>query len=321
MKINVVAAILKRNFVGYFGSPIGYVFICALVLLSAFAAFWPPEFFNANLANLDQLNRYLPWIMLVFVPAVTMSIWAQERAEGTDELLLTLPARDLDVVIGKYLAALAIFTLALVFSLSNIVVLIGLGEPDLGLLAANYAGYWLVGAAMLSVGMVASFLTNNLTISFILGAAFNAPLAFAASAEAIVPQESVARFVRGLSIAAQFHDYGRGVLTLSGVVYFASIVVVMLYLSMVLIGRRHWAGRRGPMAAHYTLRTLSLLAIAVGCTVVAHRFDHRVDMSRGKISSLSRQTRELLARLDPQRPVYIEAYVSPPEVPQEYVPR
>ena len=93
MRSNVVAAIFKRNFVSYFSSPIGYVFICALVLLMAFAGFWPNDFFNSNLANLDQINQRLPWIMLVFIPAVAMSMWAQERERGTDELLLTLPAR------------------------------------------------------------------------------------------------------------------------------------------------------------------------------------------------------------------------------------
>ncbi len=319
MRFNVVAAIFKRNFVSYFSSPIGYVFICALVLMSAFAAFWPNEFFNANLANLDQLNRRLPWIMLVFIPAVTMSVWAMERERGTDELLLTLPARDFDVVIGKYLAAVAIFTVALVFSMSNVVVLIGLGRPDLGLLAANYLGYWFVGAAMLSVGMAASFLTSNLTVAFILAVAFNAPLVFAAYGD-VIHGRDVALIVKRFSIAYQFSDFGRGVVSLSSVVYFGAIAVVMLFFSMVLIRRRLWAGRTAslPLGLHYTVRIVALVAMAVGVSVLAGRFDRRVDATSEKLSSLSPETKTLLAGLDPERPVYVDAYVSP-DVPEDYV--
>ena len=118
---------LKRNFVGYFSNPTGYVFLCMFVLLTSIAAFWPHEFFVANLANLDQLNSWIPLDHADLHPAITMSIWAEERRQGTDELLLTLPAADFDIVIGKYLAAASIFTVSLLFSqLANYSVLVSL---------------------------------------------------------------------------------------------------------------------------------------------------------------------------------------------------
>ena len=114
MKWYVLDAVFKRNFVSYFSNPTGYVFICVFVLLGSLAAFWPPEFFNSNLANLDQLNRYLPYILLVFIPAITMSVWADERRQGTDELILTIPASDIEVVVGKYLSAVGIYLVSLI---------------------------------------------------------------------------------------------------------------------------------------------------------------------------------------------------------------
>jgi len=320
MNPNVIRAIFRRNFFSYFANPTGYVFICVYVLLSSFAAFWPNEFFNTNLANLDQLNKYLPYILLVFIPAITMSIWADERRQGTDELLLTIPANDLDVVLGKYLASVAIFSVALVFSLfCNFTVLAWLGTPDAGLFLATYVGYWFVGLAMLSVGMVASFLTGNLTVGFVLGAVFNAPLAFAASADVILPP-AAAMAVKTWSLESQFRDFGRGVISLSSICFFLLVVVAMLYLSMLLIGRRHWLGAKDSRTrvAHYAVRLVSLLLIVAGVVLIVQRFDYRVDASSERISSLSPQTKALISQLDPKHPVQIDAYISP-VVPEAYV--
>lgn len=320
MNGHVLLAIFKRNFVSYFSNPTGYVFICVFVLLSGIAAFWPNEFFNANLCNLDQLNKYLPYIMLVFIPAITMSVWAEERRLGTDELLLTMPATDLEVVLGKYLAAVAIYTSALVFSgVSNFVVLRFLGAPDIGLLAGMYFGYWMVGAAMLSIGMVASFLTTNLTVGFVLGALFNAPLAFIGHADVIFPP-ALATSIKRWSIGSQFSDFGRGVISLSSVCYFVMITVVMLYLCVVLIGRRHWWGGRDGHSylGHYIVRAVALAIVAVCLTIVFTHSDLRVDVTSERIASLSPQTKTLIKNLDPPQKVIVDAFISP-QVPEAYV--
>jgi len=313
---HVIRAIFKRNFTSYFSNPTGYVFICVFVLLCSFAAFWPNDFFNSNLANLDQLNTYLPFIMLVFIPAITMSIWAEERRQGTDELLLTIPAGDVDVVLGKYLAAVAIFTVSLVFSLvANYWNLSRLGSPDLGLFLGTYFGYWIVGLAMVSIGMVASFLTSNLTVGFILGALFNAPLAFAAS----LPGPFAV--FRRLSIAEQFRDFSAGVISFASVGYFLAITALMLYLSVVLIGRRHWrGGQEGrTMAGHYAARFLALGVVVVSLNVFLTRHDQlRADATSERLNSLAAESQKLIRDLDPKHPVVIEYFISP-TVPESYV--
>lgn len=319
MNTSVLRAVFLRNFVSYFANATGYVFICVFALLSSFAAFWPNAFFNDNLANLDQLSKWFPYIMLIFIPAITMSIWAEERREGTDELLLTIPAGDLDIVLGKYLASMAIFTVSLLFSLAtNAIVLGTLGDPDVGLMLSTYLGYWFVGLAMLAVGMVASFLTRNLTVAYILGALFNSPLVFAAMADIILPTRP-ALAVKHWSISEQFADFGRGVISLTSITYFVAIMLVMLYLCMVLIGRRHWVHKLGgTMAGHYFFRAASLALIAVGVVLLCQRHELRRDMSTEKLTSLAPQTRQLLADLQTDRTVRIEAFVSP-TVPETYV--
>jgi len=316
---HVIAAVFKRNLQSYFSNPAGYVFITLFVLISSTVAFWQDEFFTNNLANLDQLNRYMPYLLLFFIPAVTMSLWADERRQGTDELLLTLPAHDLDVVLGKYLAALGIYTVALLFSTSHLLVLSYLGKPDLGVMFSTYLGYWLMGAMLIAVGMVASLLSSNVTVAFILGALFCAVPIFI-GALGSPTGTNLRRQLEGWSAPAMFQDFGTGVIPFSGVFYFVSLAAAMLYLNMLLLGRRHWAGGEASKGrgAHAAVRFASVLLALFSTNVLVDRLGVRADASTERLHTLSAETRDLISKIPADRAVLIEAYYSP-EVPREYV--
>ena len=240
MKFNVVAAIFKRNFVSYFSSPLGYVFICAFVLLSAFTAFWPNEFFNANLANLDQLNKQLPWIMLAFVPAVTMSIWAQERQQRPDELLLTLPISIPQAVVAKFLAAWVFSGIALAFTFPIWWTVNFLGDPDNGVIVASYVGSMLMAGAFLAIGACVSSLTKNQVIAFVITAVVC--LIFVLSGYPLVldffsgwaPQFLV-ETISSFSFLSHFNAITKGVIDLRDFMYFVSLIAFWLFANAVLI--------------------------------------------------------------------------------------
>ncbi len=312
-------AVCRRELTSYFSSPTGYVFITLFVFLSAVAAFWQEAFFANNLANLNALNAYFPYLLILLIPAITMTSWAEEKVNGTDELLLTLPATDVEIVVGKYAAYLAIYSVALVFSLSHVIVLLVLGSPDLGLIFATYLGYWLMGAALVALGMVASLLTANLTVAYILGALLCAVPVFIEHAGNLV-LGSLRRLLESLSFVEQFRDFSEGVVPISGVVYFVAFAAAMLYLNVTLLGRRHWAtGKAAPkLGRHYWVRGAALLVAVAGMTILVGRLGGRIDATGERLHSLAPGTRELIDSLDAEKPVFIQAYLSP-EVPRRYL--
>ena len=316
---HVIRAVFQRNLLSYFSNPAGYVFITLFVLVSSWVAFCDPIFFANNLANLAPLNDRMPYLLLFFIPAITMSIWAEERKQGTDELLFTLPAHDVEIVLGKYLAALGIYTVALFFSLSHVVILSFVGKPDLGVMASTYFGYWLMGMLLIAIGMVASLLSSNATVAFILGALFSAVPIFLGLLSTPLPP-ALHRQLEDLSVPAQFHDFGTGVIPLAGVFYFLSLAVGMLYVNMVLVGRRHWTGGQGGLGrgSHALIRVVSLLLALAAVNVLVGRTGARADVTAERLHTLSAQSISLIQKIPTDRPVYIQAYYSP-DVPREYV--
>ncbi len=289
---NVVFAVLKRNVASYFSGVLGYLFIVVFVVVGGYFAF-QQQFFTNNEANLDQLTGMYPLLLLFLIPAITMTAWSDEKKLGTDELLFTLPASDLEILVGKYLAVLTVYTIALLFSSTHAIVLAYIGDPETGVIFATYLGYWLAGAALLAAGMFASVLTSSATVAFVLGAVIcSIPVYFI---EQIAGPETVAG---RLSVATQLRDFSIGLVPLSGVVYFISLALFMLYLNMVFISRRHWSGgKMAGMGAHFAVRTIALAIILISLTAISTYASVRADLTSEKLYTLSETTHKTVDRL------------------------
>lgn len=312
MQPHVLLAVVKKELTGYFSSPVGYVFITLFVFLSGLAAFWLPGFFDRNLANLDQLNAWYGVLLLFLIPAITMAAWAEERREGTDELLLTLPAREIELVLGKYLGCLAIYAVCLLFASSHIFVLAFLGRPDAGLTLSTYLGYFLAGAALTALGLAASSLSSSATISYIAGALACGAFVAIGLLNTLMPGSLIGRATLELSIPERMSALARGVVNLADIAYFVGVAVLGITLTVAVVAARRSTGRRVPFAErlHWPLRGLSLCLILACAFILLDRAALRADATAERLWTISAPTRALLDRLPADRPLVISAYVS-----------
>jgi ABC-2 type transport system permease protein len=163
--------IMRREFAAYFGTPLAYVFLIIFVSLTGAFAFHVGNFFGRGQADLRTFFQYHPWLYLIFVPAISMRLWAEERKSGTIELLLTLPITTWEAVLGKFLAAWAFVGVALILTFPMWISVNVLGDPDNGVILASYFGSFVMAGAFLAIGSCISALTKNQVIAFIVAAA------------------------------------------------------------------------------------------------------------------------------------------------------
>ncbi|MFH1068447.1 MAG: ABC transporter permease subunit [Candidatus Glassbacteria bacterium] len=234
-----VMTVAGKEFRGYFDSPIAYIFITAFLLLVNFLYLW--TFFVMGQADMRPFFDFMPFVLLFIVPSITMRLWAEERKMGTLEVLLTLPVREKELVLGKFLASLAFLLLMFILTF-NIPLLLGfLGKPDWGTIICGYLGCVLMGASYLAIGLFASAMSENQIVAFIVAIAICT--AFLIVGEwffiIMVPDLLVPVFDY-LGLGTHFESMGRGLIDSRDVIYYASMIGVFLYLNVNTVENRSW---------------------------------------------------------------------------------
>lgn len=242
MKENLhhIAAVAKREWRAYFDSPVAYVFIIIFLMLSGFFTFSLARFFEAGQADLAGFFQWHPWLYMILVPAVAMRLWAEERRSGTIELLFTVSVTPLQALLGKFIAAWLFMILALTLTFPVVLTAGYLGSPDLGIAASGYLGSALLAGAYVAAGMLTSAMTRNQVISFILAVVLGLFLILAgyppvtdllASRMPVWLVDGVA----SLSFMPHYQTLQRGVIDLRDGVYFASVMLFMLFATQVVL--------------------------------------------------------------------------------------
>jgi len=235
-----VRTIMRRELMGYFATPVAYVFIVIFLVMSAAFTFYLGGFYERGIADLEPFFRFHPWLYLFLVPAVGMRLWAEERKYGTVELLLTLPLTIGEAVLGKFLAAWLFVGLALLLTFPIWITVNVLGNPDNGVIAAAYLGSWLMAGGMLAISEALSAVTRNQVVAFILSVVVC--FGFLLSGLPMVldlfrgwmPQ-LLLDGVANLSFLVHFNSIMRGVIDLRDLVYFALVIGFWLLANRIVL--------------------------------------------------------------------------------------
>ncbi len=310
--IKQARAIARKELSAYFGSPMALIFLGTFLVVTLFAFFWVETFFARNIADVRPLFRWMPILTIFLVAALTMRQWSEEQRSGTLEVLLTLPVQRIALVLGKFMAVMAVIGLALSLTLFLPITVSMLGKLDWGPVIGGYLAAVLMSAAYAAIGLFISSRTDNPIVSLIstvvVGGAF---YLVGTSGISGLGGNALGEVLRAIGTGSRFESIERGVIDLRDLLYYLSLTAGFLLLNVVSLSAKTWS-----MTAHtagYRRQTFISLLL-VGANLVALNTwlfpvsGLRADLTAGHEYSLSPVTRNLIGSL--QEPLLMRAYIS-----------
>jgi ABC-2 type transport system permease protein len=310
--MNRVLAITKKELKAYFGSPMAALFIGAFLVSALFSFFWLETFFARNTADIRPLFRWMPILMIFLVGALTMRQWSEEQRMGTLEILLTLPVKLWQLVIGKFLAVLVLVTVALALTLGLPITVSLLGNMDWGPVFGGYLGALLMAAAYISIGLFISSRTDNQIVALILtvlvGGFF---YLLGSSGITNFMGNAAGEFFRSLGTGSRFASIERGVVDIRDLAYYGSLALFFLMLNVVSLDRKRWS--RGINTLKYR-RTIMIGSVLIAANLLAGNIwlnkvsNLRLDLTENNEYSLSQVSKDMIDNL--QEPLLLRGYFS-----------
>lgn len=231
-------AVFKREVNAYFQSPLGYVFLAVMYFFAAYYFFT----FNLyrNTTDLSSLFEQMFTVVLFLVPILTMRLMSEDKRAKTDQLLLTAPVSRLGIVLGKYLAALCVYLIAISSTLLMAIVLWRYGTPDWPVVIGNLVGLVLLGASLIAICMFLSSLTESQVIAAVSGFAVSLLLILLDALVTVVSNETFQTLFRYMSFNERYAGFTIGVIDFSNVAFFVSIAAFFVLLTTAMLEKRRW---------------------------------------------------------------------------------
>lgn len=301
----------KKEFWSCFSSPLAYIFLGTFLFVSLFIFFWVESFFARNIADIRPLFDRLPLLLIFLVAALTMRSWSEERRAGTIEFLFTAPINTHELVLGKFVANLALVGLALLLTLGVPLTVTWMGDLDWGPIAGGYFACMLLAGAYVSMGLFVSSCTENQVISLIvttlIGSCF---YIVGAPVVAGLFNNHISELLKLLGSGSRFESVARGVIDLRDIYYYLSVTAVFLVLNTLSLERMKWSVEvKKPTHTRHKLTAGLLIFNFVLANFWLHgQHNLRVDLTQGNRYSISEVSKTLLNQL--QEPLLIRGYFS-----------